>query len=1003
MSCFSTNRIFPVEDEDQIVSAAASASDKVLGGIVLMDNSTNILETLDHHIQYKIRMDVDRVPLSSSLKESMWVPGPDGDMYYNMRYFWGFIQIQDILDSAIMKTHGIQDTLGVYLQQFPYPCFRRDNFNSGMYTTQLIQVALVFGYSLIVGLSVREFLVERETQNLQLMRIMGVKYTAILLANFTFLLLIVLSNSGLLTIIMYYGGMLPYSNPAIVFMVLFTFGIANIMFIFLLSLVLKKSSSGSITSFLIFIITFLPFIIIIAVKEQIPTILKVLANFLMSTSFGFCFLYITRYEQRGEGISWENFMETPVEDDKMSCFICYLILIVDSFLYLGIALFIGKFAAIDGTVTIKRYHRSKITHGEEEDGNYGIHISGLKKVYKIDRKHKRLAVDLEEVTFKENEITGLLGHNGAGKSTTMSMITGMETPTEGSIYINNEASNKIIGYCPQSSILYDNLTVQEHLEFYANLKDEKDSVHQDVLKMMTDMSILTKAKVLSKNLSEGLKRRLSVGIAFIGNSQVVILDEPTSGVDPTARKYIWKLINSHKQNRTILVSTHYIDEAELLCDKIIIMHKGKKIEEGTSLEFQTKFGNDLRLEIFTDAESSTEVTSVNSLHSTSPRSLFTPDDNIDKHIKAICPIVKPSSASHRKRTYTLPSQETKNLSLYQKLFAVLENEKDILKIKTFSIYSPSLEEIFLEILDKETIENIIFNQDKQKHKISPFNRNRINSQVEVLSDIGVPSVSQSPTPTVSSSTASLNSLKQKAIQYEGISLFFWQLFSLLYKRFWNFCGDKKIFIMTFVMPLILLVLAMITAMIRPITETPIILLTPPMYGPDSVSFSSYNYSDDLMENLFDDPGIGTTCMKNFKCLSDHVQCARSATRSANITLAANDQKCSCSSKYSWECEAENDIVNILMSNENTTDTVYHIDNKVHPNKWILNSHNEFIERRYGGWRFGIKSAEDDVIGVTKDNAVVYYNNKGETIHNIFINYTDILRFSFCNCLFECFK
>ena len=163
-----------------------------------------------------------------------------------------------------------------------------------------------------------------------------------------------------------------------------------------------------------------------------------------------------------------------------------------------------------------------------------------------------------------------------------------------------------------------------------------------------------------------------------------------------------------------------------------------------------------------------------------------------------------------------------------------------------------------------------------------------------------------------------------------------------------------------------------------------------MYGPDSVSFSSYNYSDDLMDNLFDDPGIGTTCMKNFKCLSDHVQCARSATRSANITLAANDQKCSCSSKYSWECEAENDIINILMSNENTTDTVYHIDNKVDPNKWILNSHNEFIERRYGGWRFGIKSAEDDVIGVTKDNAVVYYNNKGETILNTFKNYINIL-------------
>ena len=152
----------------------------------------------------------------------------------------------------------------------------------------------------------------------------------------------------------------------------------------------------------------------------------------------------------------------------------------------------------------------------------------------------------------------------------------METPTEGEIFISGES--KVIGYCPQSSILYDNMTVEEHLEFYARLKkDDTNEVAQDVLNMMREMKIVHKADVLSKNLSEGLKRRLSVGIAFIGNSKVVILDEPTSGVDPNARKDIWKLITSHKENRTILVSTHYIDEAEMLCDKIIIMHKGKKV------------------------------------------------------------------------------------------------------------------------------------------------------------------------------------------------------------------------------------------------------------------------------------------------------------------------------------------------------------------------------------------------------------------------------------------
>ena len=142
MSCFSTNRIFPVASEQAIVTAASDENLRLLAGIVLMDNATQELTTLDPHIQYKIRMDVDRVPLSSSLREVMWVPGPDGDMYYNMRYFWGFLQVQDMLDTAIMVSQGLGDGRGVYTQQFPYPCYTRDNYNSGLFTTQLIQAGI---------------------------------------------------------------------------------------------------------------------------------------------------------------------------------------------------------------------------------------------------------------------------------------------------------------------------------------------------------------------------------------------------------------------------------------------------------------------------------------------------------------------------------------------------------------------------------------------------------------------------------------------------------------------------------------------------------------------------------------------------------------------------------------------------------------------------------------------------------------------------------------------
>ena len=971
LSCFMTNRVRGVDSEELIIEAAANGS--LLAGIVLMNGETENLTTLDSHVQYKIRMDVDKVPMSSSLKEKLWVPGPDADMYYNMRYFWGFIQIQDMLDTAIMQAHGIVDNIGVYLQQFPYPCFRRDNYNSGLYTTQLLQVALIFGYALVVALSVRDFLWERESKNIQMMRIMGMKYTSILTSYFLFLFLIVLLNSFLLTLILCLGGMLPHSNPLIIFFVLTTFGVANIMFIFLLTLVLKKSSSGSVAAFLIYIVTFLPFIIIIAMKEQLPTIVKVMTNFLMSTSFGYCFLYITRYEQRGEGIHWSNYMVSPMDDDDLNCFLCHLIMILDICVYFLIAYVVGKFASLDGTVKMK--HSQKRRHYDHActESIRGIQIFGLKKYFKIDRKHKRLAVNLEELQFPENSITGLLGHNGAGKSTTMALIAGMDEPSEGVININTGSSEHVIGFCPQHNILFDNLTVKEHLLFYASVKNKDIDLSSEVEDMMKRMKITDKADTLSKHLSEGLRRRLSIGIAFIGNSKIAILDEPTSGVDPNARQDIWNLITSCKQGKTIIVSTHYIEEAELLCDKIVIMDKGRKIEEGTNLEIQNKYGKDLRLEIFTETNSNTEVTSINSSKTSGFKGIFDPEDSINKHIKSICPIVKPSSASHSKRTYSLPSRNPENFSEYQKLFAVLENEKDILNIKNFAVSSPSLEDIFLEIIERESIENIIFNTNKQnarKQKIFPSPDDN-----ETLSDV----LSPSPTPTnmSSNSNGSLLSLQNKSNKCNGMKLFSRQIIALLLKRFFNAYGDKKVILMMFILPLTLLILAMVTALIRPTTKTPVILLTPSMYGPTSTSFSSFNQSiqEEQLQSLFTSPGIGTTCMQNFTSLSDHLPCHFTRSNS-NSSVPANKEMCSCNEKYKWSCENAKDPLYVWMSKENTTDEVYHLQDSVRPTDWILDSHFEFIEKRYGGWRFGVQSPKDDKIGTTKKNAVVYFNNKG---------------------------
>merc|ERR1719210_1966333 len=231
----------------------------------------------------------------------------------------------------------------------------------------------------------------------------------------------------------------------------------------------------------------------------------------------------------------------------------------------------------------------------------------------------------------------------------------MLEPSRGSITINGmdtmeewKEVKQMLGYCPQQSILYDTLTVVEHLHLYSILKGSKDG---EVEQLLAAMRMEDKAEVQCCTLSEGLRRRLSVALAFAGGSSVVVLDEPTSGVDPAARRYIWDLVLQHKEDRTILVSTHYMDEAEILCDKIAILHRGSLRKEGTCESLQLEYGNQLQLHVFTGGDPRTEVSSVTS----STVSTSFPSDSIDDQVHRLIPGAAKTGQSHRKRTYNLPA------------------------------------------------------------------------------------------------------------------------------------------------------------------------------------------------------------------------------------------------------------------------------------------------------------------------------------------------------------
>ena len=228
-----------------------------------------------------------------------------------------------------------------------------------------------------------------------------------------------------------------------------------------------------------------------------------------------------------------------------------------------------------------------------------VDIQDLYKEFTTPQGGKKVAVDGLNLTMFSGQITALLGHNGAGKTTTIAMLTGLIPVDSGNAVIEgydiNENMHEIrqnLGVCPQHDILFAELTVEEHLVMFAAFKGVKGraAIQDEVNKMINAVGLTEKRHVASKLLSGGQKRKLSVGIAFIGGSRVVFLDEPTSGMDPYSRRFTWNVIRQHREGRVIVLTTHFMDEADLLGDRIAIMGDGKLICCGSSLYLKGLYG-----------------------------------------------------------------------------------------------------------------------------------------------------------------------------------------------------------------------------------------------------------------------------------------------------------------------------------------------------------------------------------------------------------------------------
>lgn len=362
-----------------------------------------------------------------------------------------------------------------------------------------------------------------------------------------------------------------------------------------------------------------------------------------------------------------------------------------------------NYKAFDNQHNSSIFNRSEIDDGNFEadptDERVGVEVKNLCKMY----ENKQVAVRNFSFSIYNNQITVLLGHNGAGKTTLISMITGMIEQTSGSILINGydtryniDLARASMGFCPQHNILFDELTVREHILFYSRLKGlSAADAEEEVKKYVRILELESKIDAMSQTLSGGMKRKLSIGIALCGKSQVVFCDEPTSGMDPAARRSLLNVLIEEKKDRVILMTTHFMDETEI-ADRIAIMSHGELKCCGSTFFLKKKFGTGYHLVCAKNANSdSNEVTEL---------------------LKKYLPDIEIESESESEIFYQLPDD---TVELFEEIFTDMEQNERNLNLKSFGVSLTTMEEIFMRFGRDRPI-----NPDKSDGNLQNVSHNR---------------------------------------------------------------------------------------------------------------------------------------------------------------------------------------------------------------------------------------------------------------------------------------
>ena len=307
----------------------------------------------------------------------------------------------------------------------------------------------------------------------------------------------------------------------------------------------------------------------------------------------------------------------------------------------------------------------------------------------VKRYGDHTAVDHLSFEIEKGKIYGFLGPNGAGKSTTMNMITGYIASTEGTVVIDGhdileepEEAKKCIGYLPEMPPLYFDMTVLEYLKFVADLKKIPKAKKASMIEEIMDMVKITDMKNrLIKNLSKGYRQRVGIAQAVLGYPEVIILDEPTVGLDPKQINEIRELIKGLKKKHTVILSSHILSEVSAICDYVLIISHGKLVASDTPENLGKLAAGSNNLNLLVKGQKDTIRAALESVES----------------VKEVT--VKKDTKSTEEGVYSVTVGTEENTDVREKVFYSMVNaDCPILEMQSKKI---SLEEIFLELTESE--------------------------------------------------------------------------------------------------------------------------------------------------------------------------------------------------------------------------------------------------------------------------------------------------------------